>query len=417
MPPYDEAIVALDLDGSPVWRWRPREVDNADLAFGAAPNLFTAVIGGREREVVGVGNKDGTYYLLDRDGVNEVTDVAWNDADPGQLPYWRTNVVPGGTAGGIIATAAVDDAADRIYFSTAPGSFATLGNPQRPTVHALDAGTGAILWQNTAEPTADASFAPTSAIPGVVFVGSATSGTLRSHDAATGARLGGIGVGFALAAAPAIADGTVLVGAGTGARSSNPSSPGEIASRTPQNVTALCVPGTAACLVDVPVAGRTLKLRDRAAEAKRRRLALELRDDAIAPPAAGGAADPTIAGATLAIRNPVTGEAQSIPLPAGGWQAVKEGFRYRDGGGTLGPCTRVRLSGGRVSARCRGAGVTFTLDEPAQGSLAAGLVVGAERVYCGRFGGTVGADAGLGGNGRGRFTATGAPPPAGCEVP
>jgi len=41
MPPYDEAIFALDYDGVPVWRWRPREVDNDDLAFGAAPNLFT----------------------------------------------------------------------------------------------------------------------------------------------------------------------------------------------------------------------------------------------------------------------------------------------------------------------------------------------------------------------------------------
>ena len=40
MPAYDEAIVALDFNGNPAWRWRPREVDNADLAFGAVPNLF-----------------------------------------------------------------------------------------------------------------------------------------------------------------------------------------------------------------------------------------------------------------------------------------------------------------------------------------------------------------------------------------
>ena len=40
MPPYDEALVALDFDGNPAWRWRPREVDNDDLAFGATPNLF-----------------------------------------------------------------------------------------------------------------------------------------------------------------------------------------------------------------------------------------------------------------------------------------------------------------------------------------------------------------------------------------
>ncbi len=417
MPPYDEAIVALDLDGRPVWRWRPREIDNADLAFGAVPNLFTAVIGGREREVVGVGNKDGTYYLLDRDGVNEVTDVAWNDPDPSQLPYWRTQVVPGGTAGGVIATAAVDDAADRIYFSTAPGSFASLGNPQRPTVHALDGGTGAVLWQNTAEPDADASFAPTSAIPGVVFVGSATSGTLRSYDAATGARLGGIGVGFALAAAPAVVDGTVLVGAGTGSRGANPTSPGEVASRTPQNVTALCVPGTTACLDDVPVAGRGLKLRDRAAKPERRRLVVDLRDPAIVAPADGSADDPTAAGATLALRNPATEEAQSIPLPAAGWRRTRDGFRYRDGGGALGPCTRAQIGQGRLKARCRGAGITFTLDEPAQGSVAAGLVLGTARVYCGRFGGTVRKDDPLGSDGQGTFAASNASAPSGCVVP
>ena len=46
MPPYDEAIFALGLDGTPAWRWRPREVDNADLAFGAVPNLFTISVGG-----------------------------------------------------------------------------------------------------------------------------------------------------------------------------------------------------------------------------------------------------------------------------------------------------------------------------------------------------------------------------------
>ena len=38
MPAYDEAIVALDFNGYPAWRWRPREVDNDDLAFGGAPN-------------------------------------------------------------------------------------------------------------------------------------------------------------------------------------------------------------------------------------------------------------------------------------------------------------------------------------------------------------------------------------------
>src|SRR5262249_41550500 len=83
---------------------------------------------------------------------------------PPAPPSCRPPVVRGGEIGGIVATAAVDERARRVYFSTAPGNDADLFNPQRPTVHALDADTGAIVWQNTAEPNADASFAPTSAI-------------------------------------------------------------------------------------------------------------------------------------------------------------------------------------------------------------------------------------------------------------
>jgi outer membrane protein assembly factor BamB len=245
MPPYDEAIVALHFDGTPAWRWRPREVDNENLAFGAVPNLFTIHLGSRRRDVVGVGNKDGTYYVLDREGVNVLTDVRWNDHDPSALPYWSTKVVPGGDIGGIIATAAVDQKAGRVYFSTAPG-FDPF-NPQRPTVHALERDTGTVLWQNTQEENADASFAPTSAIPGVVFIGSLLDGLLRAYDAATGEKLASIRVGFSLASAPAVVDGTVLVGAGIGERTGDPADPGEITSRIPQNVTALCVPGTPHC--------------------------------------------------------------------------------------------------------------------------------------------------------------------------
>jgi polyvinyl alcohol dehydrogenase (cytochrome) len=245
MPPFDEAIVALHFDGTPAWRWRPREVDNENLAFGAVPNLFEIKISGKKRDVVGVGNKDGTYYVLDREGVNALTGVRWDDPNPAALPYWATNVVPGGDPGGIIATAAVDPKAGRIYFSTAPGSFNPF-NPQRPTVHALEKDTGAILWQNTLEENADASFAPTSALPEVMFVGSIIEGALRAYDATTGDKLASVPLGFAVASAPAIVDGIVVVGAGVGDRG-NPGSPEDLASRVPQNITALCIPGTRHC--------------------------------------------------------------------------------------------------------------------------------------------------------------------------
>jgi outer membrane protein assembly factor BamB len=245
--PYDEAIVALHLDGTPAWRWKPRATDAQDLDFGAVPNLFTITMGGRSHDVLGEGAKDGTYYVLDRDGVNATSGLRWDDADPSTLPYWRTNVVTGGGAGGILATAAIDEAARRVYFSTAAGD--DVFNPERPTVHALDADTGAIVWENTAEPNADASYAPTSAIPGVVFIGKDLGAAVRAYDAATGAVLASTPLpgGFTLASAPAVVDGTAILGAGSGERTGDPTDPSDIVSHVSQSVTALCVAGVAGC--------------------------------------------------------------------------------------------------------------------------------------------------------------------------
>ncbi|MGI9591932.1 MAG: PQQ-binding-like beta-propeller repeat protein, partial [Myxococcota bacterium] len=253
MPPYDEAIVALDFDGTPAWRWRPREVDNDDLAFGGVPNLFTIDFGGAPREVVGVGNKDGGYYVLDRDGVNEVSGVAWDDADPSALPYWSTQVVPGGDIGGILATAAVDDVNGRIYLTTALGTGAANAPPnppQRPTVHALDADTGAIVWDNSAEAHSLARFAPTSAIPEVVFSGAVPGALLRPYSTVgdAGTPLASFNLGnAALASAPAVVDGIILVGAGIGTRTESGDTPSDITAAIPSPLTALCVPGTLGC--------------------------------------------------------------------------------------------------------------------------------------------------------------------------
>ena len=252
MPPFDEALVALDLDGNPVWRWRAREVDDDDLAFGASPQLFRIEFGGALRDVVGIGNKDGTYTVLDRDGENEVSGARWDDADPSGLPYWRTQVVPGGEIGGILATPAVDEERRRIYFTTAPG-FDPL-RPQRPTMHALDMDTGALVWNNAAITgfRADASFAPTSAIPGVAFTGTVIAPFLRAYDTDSGelrlvANVGQQILLSAVASGAAVVDGTLLVGTGVGTRTSSGSGPSDLIALIPSVVMALCVPGTSGC--------------------------------------------------------------------------------------------------------------------------------------------------------------------------
>ncbi len=240
MPDFDEAIFALDFDGVPLWRWRPREVDPDDLAFGAVPNLFTIDEGGTPRDVAGVGNKDGTYYVVDR--------------DTGAL-VWQTNVVPGGDIGGIIATASVDSVTRRIFFSTAPGLSASNSPPgdpvQQPTFHALDMDTGAVLFDNGAQtPAAQASFSPTSAIPGVAFAGTVILARLRAYDtdAATGTEAASKDLAnFGLASAPAVIDGTVFIGSGIGTLTATGSSPGDFTANVASPFWALCVPGTTGC--------------------------------------------------------------------------------------------------------------------------------------------------------------------------
>src|SRR5262249_46828671 len=122
-----------------------------------------------------------------------------------------------------------------------------LFNPQRPTVHALDADTGAIVWQNTSEPNADASFAPTSAIPGVVFAGKDVGAVLRAYDATTGMKIAGFPVGVTLASAPAVVHGLVIVGSGSGARGPDPTDVANIEATLPVDITAFCVGGTRGC--------------------------------------------------------------------------------------------------------------------------------------------------------------------------
>ena len=251
MPPHDEAVTALNLDGSVAWVWRPREIDNDDLSFGGVPNLFqieTTTLPGGEPitvDVVGVGNKDGTYYVMDRDGINQRYTEEVVDDRSADFPYWRTRVVEGGSFSGIISTAAVDQEREQVYFTN---PYQDLDNPQRPNVHALDMNTGEVLWQKDLPL---GSFAPTSAIPGLVFTGSVIS-KIYAFDADTGEMLyASPNIGdTSVASGVVVHDGIVLVGGGIGARSPVTGEFPNTSTRNswiPNNVTALCVPGTTAC--------------------------------------------------------------------------------------------------------------------------------------------------------------------------
>ena len=228
MPQYDEALVAIKYDGTPSWTWRPREVDNEDLAFGAAPNLFTATIKGEERDVAGIGGKDGSYYLLDRDGKNAITGAI--------EPYWTRHVVEGSSIGGTTGTAAV--AGDRIFFTTAinPGAPAWM----------LNASDGTVVWsQELAAPY----YGPSLASAGLVWTGGIDA-KLHALDADTGDILATVPLGHIVFSGPAIVDGTIYIGSGFGAL--NAGAPGP--AKDPGALWALCIAGEKGCEDATPVA-------------------------------------------------------------------------------------------------------------------------------------------------------------------
>lgn len=233
-PDLDEAIIALHLDGTLAWSWRPREADPLDLDFGATPNLFAIEVGGEMRDVVGEGGKDGTYYVLDRDGVNALT---------GRIePYWRRQVVAGGAEGGIIASPAVGEG--KVFFATAFGTDDNgPGDFQRPAAWGLDAPSGEVSWSAEDAP---ASFSPSFGVPGIAFMGSYV-GSVYAYDASTGQRLAALPALGPLFSQAVAVGGNLYVGAGSGAREAGPEDVAFAVSLVPSPLSAFCVAGTDGC--------------------------------------------------------------------------------------------------------------------------------------------------------------------------
>ncbi|MGH7899270.1 MAG: PQQ-binding-like beta-propeller repeat protein, partial [Candidatus Binatia bacterium] len=225
---YNEAIIALPIapaEGSvnaatkkrtePAnWYYQPRLFDPYDYDFGSTPLLFDA----NGKKYLGVGGKDGIYYVVERQRAAQPDTFRHASSPAG----WQTRVVRGGFAGGFIGSTATDGT--RIFgatalFDTPTDSQSTVITPnplvQPPFAHSFDAVTGDILWQQLVPgPT----FAATTAVPGVVFVGS-TAGTFSALDAETGQVLWTtVGIG-AISSGAAISDGEVFVGGGTTAES------------------------------------------------------------------------------------------------------------------------------------------------------------------------------------------------------
>jgi outer membrane protein assembly factor BamB len=202
-PVLHEKTLAVDVESGKIhWIFDPgRDDPNCDWDFGATANYGTVASDGSA--FLGVGGKDGTYYRI--------------DPDRGTL-VWRRNLVFGGFSGGFIGSTAFDGV--RAYGATALGDFGRFegfgslgcmplmansdGNLdlliQEPSVHAVDAGSGAVAWQGILSQ----SFGPTVVAGGMVFVGTGITKQVHIRDAASGQLL-------SLLQLPASSDSGVIV--------------------------------------------------------------------------------------------------------------------------------------------------------------------------------------------------------------
>jgi polyvinyl alcohol dehydrogenase (cytochrome) len=181
-----------------------------DYDFGQAPALFKVKAKNAPvKELVGAGQKSGQYWAL--------------DPDTGAV-VWVTQTGPGGTAGGLQWGSAVDGR--RIYTANANSNFKPWTLPDGSTTtdgvwSALDAATGAILWQ-TAPPLSppppfltNGASGPVTTANGVVFGCSLDPlGHMYALDAASGAVLWSFASGGSCLSGAAISNGTVFWGSG-----------------------------------------------------------------------------------------------------------------------------------------------------------------------------------------------------------
>ena len=102
--------------------------------------------------------------------------------------------------------------------------------------------------------------------------------------------------------------------------------------------------------------------------------------------ARGSAGDPTFGGAELRIYNSsgLTPDVFQTALPAFGWSVIgpvsaPKGYRFTS---TSGPIQRVTVKHHRVVIRGGRAALGYTLNEPAQGSVALRLTMGTGVEWC-----------------------------------
>lgn len=207
--PLSDALIAIRYDtGQVAWShqftaedvWSIGGVQKEDFDVGASANLFR--IG--SRDVVGVGDKSGNYYTLDRDTGETV---------------WAKPLTPGSHLGGVMASTAY--ANNSIYVASNEGIESLtedavcfleieLARPKSSDVISLDATTGAERWRKRVTPGV---FGGLTVANGVVYF-TTVDGHVRALATADGRELWKYKAGLGTAGGVTISGGMVFAGTG-----------------------------------------------------------------------------------------------------------------------------------------------------------------------------------------------------------
>jgi polyvinyl alcohol dehydrogenase (cytochrome) len=229
-------VIAFDLrTGQPRWSFRGAGNDAWQLACGGQPadvtwcpaaanylpttqplqfsiwdfagsgaNVLQAMVGGRMRDVVGIGQKSGVYWAL--------------NARTGAL-LWSRLVGPGSDPGGIQWGTSYDGR--RIYAAIGHNTKQPYVLPSGETITggswaALNPSTGRVIWQTHDAADDSPYLSALSEANGVLYGGSLnhTGNQMYALDASTGAILWKFAAGGSVVGGPAIVDDTVYWGSG-----------------------------------------------------------------------------------------------------------------------------------------------------------------------------------------------------------
>jgi len=206
--PLSDSLIAINyVTGELVWHcqftpndaWALTNPGGPDYDVGSTPNLFTA--GGKD--MVGVGDKSGSYYALDRDcsqGGGECT------------PAWQKKLGRGTSLGGVMGAGAYHDGVIYVSNNTWDVSRDMKDPANKSHVLAFQAGAGDFsdLWEAVVDGT---TFGGLAWANGVVFVPT-TDGELHALDASSGSELWKYQLDDMVGGGVSVSRGKVYVGQG-----------------------------------------------------------------------------------------------------------------------------------------------------------------------------------------------------------